>query len=265
VDGGGFMATYLFPGAEFALVAHEDGSSRYGAPVAEGTPAQLTAATQRLHAAIVRAAPSYTRIPLQGGGVMWVECEIAGRGNRISVASSTQSAVNSVLLSVLTASTPCPAAQTPTMAPTRETQMGGRSPGVSPTPSARGFAIPVLNANIKSLLFYETSEVTTPKEQRRYSVSFPAAPTRYIGIEVFLEHAAPGRVVSLVLPCTIYASDGSVITTLQVGGAVQPGLSNTWHTHSWGNSVAGSWKPGRYIVGCTHNDAVVASGSFSVH
>jgi len=132
-----------------------------------------------------------------------------------------------------------------------------------PTPGS--FDIPPLAANVAAIRFFESGATPPFKTERVYRTTFESAATRFINIELELQHRPPVGVLSASIPCAFYREDGTVEGRVDLTGDLQPGDTESWLARGWGNREGGTWGAGTYSVTCTSDGkTVVASETFTV-
>jgi hypothetical protein len=137
--------------------------------------------------------------------------------------------------------------------------------GVPPPPIEASYDISTLRANVQGLRLFESGEGYLAKDDRVYRTGFDPARTRFINVELELDHDGPiGGTLEATIPCTFYRADGSEVGTTPVLAQVQAGQTTTWPARGWGNKDGGSWVDGSYSVTCAFEGKNVGRATFVV-
>jgi hypothetical protein len=133
-----------------------------------------------------------------------------------------------------------------------------------PAPSGRT-AGPLgrLGARVRSMRFFESGYGTTPMDQREYRNEFSAADTRFVNVELVLEHQAPGRQMAASLGCE-YQRDGTPIGTPRFQFRLEGDATGSVATSGWGARNPGTWAPGSYLVICEENGVRFSQARFEI-
>ncbi len=124
--------------------------------------------------------------------------------------------------------------------------------------------IPLVNATVTSLRFFETPYDFAPLEKRGYSRRFLGTRTRFVGWELALAFPAPGRRIDFAIEAVWHRADGSVMARQTRRAYVERGWTYSYHVHSWGWRDPGKWRAGSYRVDVYAEGHRVASGSFKI-
>jgi hypothetical protein len=125
--------------------------------------------------------------------------------------------------------------------------------------------IPVLDARVMSVKFFEAGPgATPPQAERIYAERFDARTTRHVYIEILTNHTATGSPRDVPMSCTYTKPDGSVLYVTQNNFKVPASYENTSFTTSTGWRNPGNWTPGHYRVSCVHEGRNIAQGGFEV-
>jgi len=125
--------------------------------------------------------------------------------------------------------------------------------------------IPVLNAKVAGLRFYESGPDILPLNERVYKGTFATSTTRYINWELTLQHPQPNQRIDFRAAAIYYRPDGSIMTEHGINTYLESNWIDSFHTSGWGWPEPGNWKTGEYAVEIFVNDQKVANGSFSVY
>jgi TIR domain-containing protein len=139
--------------------------------------------------------------------------------------------------------------------------MAGAADSASRDPKT---ALSPVRAHVAAVRFFEApSSGVVPLNQRVYVSRFDAPSARFIFVELKVDHAAAGRVVSAPVSCIFYGPSGGAIGTAASYIQAQP----TWPGVVWANSLArpaGGWAAGKYRVDCATNGRTIGVGRFEV-
>ncbi|MHC4535553.1 MAG: FecR family protein [Planctomycetota bacterium] len=124
--------------------------------------------------------------------------------------------------------------------------------------------IPVLNARVSGLRFFESPIKAAAYEQRKYATRFSKSATRYIFWEMTLKYPAPGRITEFDIDTIWYRQDGNVLGNQKMKTRVEPKWTSTIHANSWGAASFGNWPPGNYRVEIYIKGQEIARGYFQI-
>ena len=124
--------------------------------------------------------------------------------------------------------------------------------------------IPLLNASVGGLRFFEKPRGALPRDQRVYAQEFEKATTRYIVWELNLDFPEHGREVKFQIEAVFYHENGSVFARPTYDTGIKEGWHGSLHTRSWGWEKPGRWPLGFYLVELYIDEELVASGRFAV-
>lgn len=125
--------------------------------------------------------------------------------------------------------------------------------------------IPSLSARLSSMKFWETPGGYIPPDQRKYSWSFNASKTRYIGIELGFTMPAVARKPEIPVACVRYNPDGTVLGRDSANLSPEVGWTGAvFSAGTLGWEKAGYWQVGTHRVECSAGGQVIASGTFNV-
>ena len=142
------------------------------------------------------------------------------------------------------------------------------TPPVAPNPAPSGpvALVPPLSevgARAGSLRLYESGYGILPVDQRQYGTSFVASSTRYINVELTLNHSAPGRVINATIYCR-FDRGGTTVARMQIKYAIQPTWTSSVNVNGWGTKTPGFWTPGSYTVSCDDGRQTLGQVGFDV-
>lgn len=124
--------------------------------------------------------------------------------------------------------------------------------------------VPLLNAQVSSLRFFETGPDFTPSEERIYTDRFERATTRRVRFELALVHPRPGRKVDFVIKSVFHGVYGGVSGEESVESYIKPDWHWSLHYHSRGWDDPGKWSTGKYKVNIFIDGQPVDNGEFEV-
>lgn len=127
------------------------------------------------------------------------------------------------------------------------------------------YDIPSIQANVKSVRFYEGGYNAPPTEERVYGTRFNRATTRYVWWELSLIHPAPGKRRDFRIRHIWRRGDGSVLANQEMGTFILDSWTNSEHCHSWGSPNVSNWQPGRYSLELYIAGKMIAQGSFQIY
>lgn len=125
--------------------------------------------------------------------------------------------------------------------------------------------IPSLNAEVKSLLFFETPYDLLPLDQRTYHTRFSRGQSRYIAWEVNLKFPSPSDKTNFEIQHFYYSPEGEIIFSSIKKSYLDPSWGNSWHASGYGFNNQGEWKPGLYTVDLYVQKDLIAKGSFEIY
>jgi len=124
--------------------------------------------------------------------------------------------------------------------------------------------IPLLDANVTKIRFFESGFDAIPRRERVYKNRFSSSNTRYIDWELNLEHPQQGRQVDFKIDAIWYRSDGSVLAKQTKKTYIKPNWTNSYHSRGWGSDSRSWWFPDTYKVEFYIKGEKVSSGTFEV-
>jgi hypothetical protein len=127
--------------------------------------------------------------------------------------------------------------------------------------------IPVLNADVDSIQFFESGYDAPKKDQRTYKKRFARAEIRYINGELNLKYTAPGRRIDFVLEQIWKRVDsGKIIAHQKMDRYIDADWTSSYHNSGWGNKTPGAaWEPGTYALSVYVNGDPVSMDFFEVY
>lgn len=120
-----------------------------------------------------------------------------------------------------------------------------------------------LGVRVRAIRFFESGYGNTPMDQREYRTVFAAAETRFINVELLLEHQAPGRILSAALRCE-YRRDGVRLGIPRIMVRMEADATTSVGSGGWGARNPGTWTPGSYTVVCEEGGTPLAQARFDV-
>ena len=135
----------------------------------------------------------------------------------------------------------------------------------SPPPPSGTSAGPLgrMGARVRAMRFFESGYGNTSMDQREYRSDFAAAETRFVNVELVLEHEAPGRTVSGALRCE-YRRDTARIGAPRLQFRIEPNATVSVTSSGWGARNPGTWAPGSYTVSCDENGVPFSQARFAI-
>ncbi len=116
----------------------------------------------------------------------------------------------------------------------------------------------------RRMRFFEGGRGQTAPSQRTYATKLPAVATRYVNIELSLEHARPPRPVPLPISCTIYQPSGGVFSIATQNLRLPSDQENSTYVLGWGSNVPGTWPPGKYRTDCNYGGKLIGRDRFEI-
>ena len=141
------------------------------------------------------------------------------------------------------------------------TVSGVKFAAVFPGPDGKDATLLITQRRMR---FFEAGNAPTPVNQRTYLTKLPSTTTRYVKIELSLDHARPNRVVPLPVSCVIFKSGGGVYANVAQNVRIQPDWEGTYYVLDWGSNAPGTWKPGQYRVDCSYGGKLIARDRFEI-
>lgn len=126
--------------------------------------------------------------------------------------------------------------------------------------------IPLLNAEVTGLVFFESSRGITPQKDRVYRTEFPQSLARFINWELRLKHPKLGKKINFEIQAKYYTPMGKLLVNQSLKTFVKADWFNSYHSYGYGNNKPGpdTWPLGTYRVYLFIDGAKVASASFHV-
>jgi hypothetical protein len=141
------------------------------------------------------------------------------------------------------------------------------------TVSGVKFEVPLADASGKDgsftiverrMRFFEGGFGQTDLSQRSYVTKLPAATSRYINVELSLDHPRAERPVPVPISCTIYKPDGGVYAIPTQNLRIPADRENSTYVLGWGANVPGTWPPAKYRVDCSYGGKLIGRDRFEV-
>lgn len=121
-----------------------------------------------------------------------------------------------------------------------------------------------LPVQVSGMRFFEGAKDVPATNAREHATRFAAGASRYIYIQLDLEHGISPREVRVPISCTITDASGAVLTTITATGRIQPEWTGSNWASGWGTESGGSWDPGEYHADCSYGGRSIATGEFEV-
>ncbi len=112
--------------------------------------------------------------------------------------------------------------------------------------------------------FFEGGRATPARDARHYATYFRGDRTRYIYLQLHLQHDQPPSRAQLPIACTHLTEDGAVEGTISKVLSVAPDARASDWVVGWGSMAPGRWTTGRVTTECRYGDQVIATGTFEV-
>jgi len=122
-----------------------------------------------------------------------------------------------------------------------------------------------LNADVTSLLFFESGYNPMSREQRTYSHRFARSKARYINWELNLEHPSQSRRVDFKIEAVWSRSDGSILRRQTLDTSLELGRTSSYHSFGYGWDDPGKWEVGPYKVELYVKGEKIAEDSFEIY
>ncbi|MBN2416945.1 FecR domain-containing protein [bacterium] len=126
------------------------------------------------------------------------------------------------------------------------------------------YDIPSLDANVKSLRFFEKGKDFLPVDQRVYHNRFSSSNTRYISWDLYLTYPKQARRRDFIVEAVWYRSDGSEYARMTQNCYQPKGWDESLHNSGWGSETKGTWKPGRYRCELFIQGEKIAEGTIEI-
>lgn len=142
------------------------------------------------------------------------------------------------------------------------------TPAVVPRRQATGFGLlPVPNARVTAVRFFESGTQVPEKNLRQYRDRFETSTSRYVNWELDLEFPKAQARVDFAIDAVWYGPDGSIVWRQTRKNYVLPGWTTSWTIYGYGcrTPPCHQWEKGRYRVDLLVGSVKVASGSFEAY
>ena len=116
----------------------------------------------------------------------------------------------------------------------------------------------------RGMRFFEGGYGQTAESQRNYAAKLPTASTRYVNVELSLEHARAERPIPLPVSCTFYKPDGGVYAIATQNLRIQSDRENSTYVLGWGSNVPGTWPPAKYRADCSYGGKLIGRDRFEI-
>ncbi|MXY35671.1 MAG: M1 family metallopeptidase [Dehalococcoidia bacterium] len=124
--------------------------------------------------------------------------------------------------------------------------------------------IPLANATVVALDFFEAPLGLPPLHERVFRTTFDRSVTRYITWQLRLVHPPPAARIDFSIDTTIYRSDGSVAASFASTSYIDEGWTSSYRSSGWGSATGGSWQPGIYRAELAVGGEPIARAGFEV-
>ena len=121
--------------------------------------------------------------------------------------------------------------------------------------------VPLLNARVADLRFFESTDHAVPALNRIYTNRFHNSTARCINWEVTLVYPSLAQTVPSAV---YYRSDGTIYGEFEQSISLQADWIGSAHVGGWGQTALGQWPTGSYQVVLSVADLEIASGWFEV-
>jgi hypothetical protein len=127
--------------------------------------------------------------------------------------------------------------------------------------------LPVPNAKVRAVRFFESGNQAPAKNQRQYQDRFDIRTSRYIYWELNLVFPKIQSRIDFDIDAVWYAPNGNVIWRQTHNASVQPGWTNSWHVSGWGCNAppCRNFEGGSYKLELLSGSRRVATGSFEIY
>jgi hypothetical protein len=129
--------------------------------------------------------------------------------------------------------------------------------------------IPLFNAYVKALRFYESGNETLPRDKQVYAQRFAKDTTQYITWVLDLEFPAPGRRIDFEITEIWYQDKGTSsweeIFRDVDASHVEANWTESWHEWGYGFGNPGNWDVGTYRVDIYVAGKQIASEQFEIY
>ena len=124
--------------------------------------------------------------------------------------------------------------------------------------------VPLLNARVADLRFFESTDQAVPASNRIYTNRFHNSTARYINWEVSLVYPNRAQTIPSALSAVYYRSDGTIYGEFEQSISLQADWIGSAHVGGWGQRAVGQWPAGSYRVVLSVAGVEIASGWFEV-
>ena len=137
---------------------------------------------------------------------------------------------------------------------------------VVPPPVEGPSGLPIPNARVTALRFFESGFDARPKQERQYANRFDIQTTRYVNWELNLVYPAASSRIDFNIDAVWYRSDGSIFWRQTKASHVLPGWKNSYHNFGRGCKTApcNDNRKGWYKVDLFVGPNRIASGSYEL-
>jgi hypothetical protein len=127
--------------------------------------------------------------------------------------------------------------------------------------------LPVPNAKVRAVRFFESGNQAPAKNERQYQDRFDTRTSRYIYWELDLAFPKIQARIDFNIDAVWYGPNGNVVWRQTRNATVQPGWSNSWHVSGWGCNAppCRNFEKGSYKLELLSGSRRVATGSFEAY
>jgi hypothetical protein len=129
--------------------------------------------------------------------------------------------------------------------------------------------IPLFNAYVKALRFYEGPWEAQPRDKHVYAQRFASNTTRYIAWVLDLEFPTPGRNIDFEVTGIFYRDNGTPSGEEIWRGTYDTNVEGDWtwsyHEGGYGFDEPGNWEAGSYWVDLYVEGKKIASEKFEIY
>jgi hypothetical protein len=124
--------------------------------------------------------------------------------------------------------------------------------------------IPLLDAYVSEIKFFESPFELKPESQRVYADRFDQASARYIAWEVHFDFPQQSYRTDFAIDAIYYREDGSEFARHSAAMSVEPWWTTAFQASGWGWREPGTWERGIFRVDFFVESTLVAIGEFQV-
>ena len=124
--------------------------------------------------------------------------------------------------------------------------------------------IPLLDAYVSDIGFFESPLDLRPESERVYADKFDQASARYIAWELHFDFPNPAYRTEFEIDAIYYREDGSEFSRHSANMYVEPWWDTAFRSSGWGWTDPGIWERGIFRVDLSVEGTLVAIGEFQV-